>query len=156
MVQEHRLVASADTPSIKQSFWVAPFDSIAVNGKSVIGSEAAIFDTGTNNILSDSASIAALFGAIDGAQPAPQIGEGIYTSAFSGATDQSTYSYTFNIAVPCTFNTPLTINVGGKAVSISPASFNQGQVSPGSSTCFAGAAAIPDLTGGELVRRFPS
>ena len=156
MVQELSLIASADMPSIKQSFWLASFDSIAVNGKPVIGREAAIFDTGTSQIISDSASIVALFGAIPGAQPAPQIGEGAYTSAFSGATDQSTYSYTFNIAVPCTFNTPLTINVGGKAVSISPASFNQGQVSPGSSTCFAGAAANPDLTGGELVRRFPS
>jgi hypothetical protein len=156
MVQEHRLVASADTPSIKQSVWQASFDSIVVNGKPVVGSEAAIFDTGTNNILSDSASIATLFGAIDGAQPAPQIGVGVYTSAFSGAIDQSTYSYTFNIAVPCTFNTSFSINVGGKAVSISPASFNLGRVSTGSSTCLAGAAANPNLAGGELVRHFPS
>lgn len=87
MVQEHRFVASADTLSIKQSYWLASFDSIVVNGESVVGSEAAIFDTGTNQIVSDSASIATLFGAIDGAQPAPQIGEGAYTSAFSGATD---------------------------------------------------------------------
>jgi hypothetical protein len=61
-----------------------------VNGKSVVGSKAAIFDTGTSLILGDTAGIAALFGAIDGAQLAPEIGKGIYTSAFSGATDQST------------------------------------------------------------------
>jgi cathepsin D len=56
-----------------------------VNGKPVVGGNAAIFDTGTSLILGDSAGIAALFGAIDGAQLAPEIGEGFYTSAFSGA-----------------------------------------------------------------------
>jgi hypothetical protein len=61
-----------------------------VNGNPVVGSQAAIFDTGTAQILGDSASIAALFGAINGSRLAPEVGKGIYTSAFSGATDQST------------------------------------------------------------------
>jgi cathepsin D len=56
-----------------------------VNGKPVVGGNAAIFDTGTTLILGDPDGIAALFGAIDGAQLAPQLGEGLYTSAFSGA-----------------------------------------------------------------------
>lgn len=48
------------------------------------------------------------------------------------------------------------MNVGGKEVSISPASFNLGRVSQNSDLCMAGAASEPTLSGGELVRRFPS
>ncbi|KAN0123324.1 eukaryotic aspartyl protease [Russula decolorans] len=115
-------------PLTNQSYWLASFNNISVNGNLVVGSNAAIFDTGTKQILGDSAGIAALFGAINGARSAPEIGKGIYT-------------------IPCTFNTSVSINVGGKAVSIPPASFNQGRVSEGSSTCVAGAVADPDLTG---------
>ena len=60
------------------------------------------------------------------------------------------------ILFPCTFNTPISIDVGGKAVSISPASFNLGPVSLDLTTCVAGAFADPTLTGGELVRCFHS
>jgi hypothetical protein len=48
------------------------------------------------------------------------------------------------------------MNVGGKEVSISPASFNLGPVSPDSDRCMAGAASNPIVTNSELVRRFPS
>ena len=58
-----------------------------MNGNSVVGSTAAIFDSGTTNIIGDSTGIAKLFEAIDGAQLAPQFGEGTYTSAFSSATN---------------------------------------------------------------------
>lgn len=61
-----------------------------MNGETVVEGYAAIFDTGTTLILGDSVGIAELFGAIDGAQLAPQLGEGLYTSAFSGATNHST------------------------------------------------------------------
>ena len=61
-----------------------------MNGKSVLGSTAAIFDTGTTEILGDSASIAKLFAEISGSKPAPQLGDGAYTSAFSSVTSQST------------------------------------------------------------------
>ena len=57
-----------------------------MNGKSVVGSTAAIFDTGTAQIIGDAAGIANLFNSISGAQLAPQIGDGVYTSAFSSAT----------------------------------------------------------------------
>jgi len=129
-----------------------------VNGKSVLGSTAAIFDTGTTEILGDSASIAKLFAEISGSKPAPQLGDGAYTSAFSSVTGQSTRIHSnFNIPVPCTFNTPISINVGGKAVSISPASFNLGPISKGSTTCLAGAGApAATANASELVRRFPS
>jgi hypothetical protein len=87
---QYLLVAGADTPSVKQSYWLASFNVISVNGIPVVGSTAAIFDTGTTEIVGDPAGIAALFGAIPGAQLAPQLGNNIYTSTFSGATDQST------------------------------------------------------------------
>ncbi len=61
-----------------------------MNGKSVLGNRATIFDTGTTGIIGDPASIATLFAAINGSQPAPQLGEGLYTSAFSSVTCQST------------------------------------------------------------------
>ena len=48
------------------------------------------------------------------------------------------------------------MNVGGKEICISPATFVLGRVSPDSELCLAGASANPDLTGGELVHRFPS
>jgi cathepsin D len=58
-----------------------------VNGAAVVNSTAAIFDSGTTQIVGDPAGIAKLFEAIDGAQSA---GEGVYTSAFSSTTNQWT------------------------------------------------------------------
>jgi hypothetical protein len=55
-----------------------------VKGVTVVKGTAAIFDSGTTQIVGDTVGIAKLFGAIDGAQPA---GDGDYTSAFSIATN---------------------------------------------------------------------
>ena len=66
------------------------------------------------------------------------------------------HSYNVNTIVPCSLNTSISMNVGGKHVSISPASFNLGRVSPGSDLCLAGAAGNRLLTSSELVRRFLS
>jgi len=112
-----------------ESFWQASFDSISVNGAPVVGSTSAIFDSGTTKIIGDTADIAKLFEAINGAQSASQFGEGAYT-------------------IPCTLNTPISINVGGKEISISPASFNLGPVSKDSDLCMAGASADATLSGG--------
>ncbi|KAI0280403.1 acid protease [Russula aff. rugulosa BPL654] len=111
-----------------ESFWLASFNSICVNGAPVVEHTATIFDSGTTQIVGDPAGIANLFEAIDGAQSASQYGEGAYT-------------------IPCTLDTPISINVGGKEVRISPATFNLGPVSQGSDLCMAGAAADPTLTG---------
>ena len=54
-------------------------------------------------------------------------------------------TFDFSITVPCHFNTPISVYVGGKEVQISPATFNLGPVSTGSDTCIAGAAAIEVL-----------
>lgn len=58
-----------------------------MNGIPVVGNNAAIFDTGTTGILGDPDGIAALFGAISGALPAPHLAKGVYTSAFTSAAD---------------------------------------------------------------------
>jgi hypothetical protein len=57
-----------------------------VNGKSVVGSTAAIFDTGAFAIIGDPAGIAALFNSISGAQLLGNSTYITYTSTFSGAT----------------------------------------------------------------------
>lgn len=59
------------------------------------------------------------------------------------------------ISVPCNFNTPISISVGGKEFEISPASFNLGPVSDGSDTCIAGAAEDAAITGGNLFLHIP-
>jgi hypothetical protein len=62
-----------------------------VNGKSVVGSTAAIFDTGTTSIVGDAAGIAAIFNSISGAQA---VGDGSYTSAsFSALISQHIFMY---------------------------------------------------------------
>ena len=130
-----------------------------MNRKSVVGRTAAIFDSGTTQIVGDPKSIAKFFKPIKGAKAASnEYGEVSYTSALSSTTDQPTrlYIYIFNIQVPCTFDTPISIDVGGKIVNIPPTSFNLGRVSPNSSTCMAGAAAVPGLTGSELCFCIPS
>jgi cathepsin D len=111
-----------------EGYWQASFDSISVDGTSVVESTAAIFDSGTTQIVGDPVGIANIFKQISGARAAPQYGDGTYT-------------------IPCSFDTPISIDVGGKTVSISPASFSLGPVSQNSSTCIAGAAADKTLTG---------
>ena len=49
-------------------------------------------------------------------------------------------THDFSITVPCDFNTPISVYVGGKEVKISPESFNLGPISADSKTCLAGAA----------------
>jgi hypothetical protein len=56
-------------------------------------------------------------------------------------------TFDFSIAVPCNFNTEISVFVGGKEVKISPATFNLGPVSQGSNSCIAGAASDAQLAG---------
>jgi hypothetical protein len=56
-----------------------------VNGKEVMGSTTAIFDTGTNQLVGDPHGISKFFEAIPNARRAPEIGDGFYTSALRDA-----------------------------------------------------------------------
>jgi hypothetical protein len=65
-------------------------------------------------------------------------------------------TFEFSITVPCTFNTPISVYVGGtsggnsKEIKISPEAFNLGPISQGSNDCVAGAASYVELTAGKL------
>jgi hypothetical protein len=52
----------------------------------VVGKTETIFDTGTTQILGDPVGINAFFAALSpsGAKPAPEYGDGIYTSTWAG------------------------------------------------------------------------
>ena len=63
---------------------------------------------------------------------------------------------TISITVPCDFDTPISVTVGGKEVEISPELFNLGAVSQGSDTCVAGAASNGAITGGKLASNNPA
>jgi len=121
-------------PISPEGYWQASFDKITVTVAGipmpVVGQTETIFDTGTTQIVGDPKGIERLYAPllIYGAMPAPEYGDGIYT-------------------IPCNFNTPISIYVGKKEIKISPASFNLGPVSPGSTTCYAGAASDDSLTG---------
>ena len=54
-------------------------------------------------------------------------------------------TFDFSITVPCDFNTPISVYVGGKGVKISPESFNLGPISAGSDICVAGASSDATL-----------
>jgi cathepsin D len=111
-----------------------------------MGRTAAIFDTGTTQILGDPGSIAKMFEAISGAKSAPSYGIDLYTSALCYVAGQSIISNLYSL-VPCSFNSTISINIGGKIINISPASFNLGPIYEGSTSCFAGAAALPSQSG---------
>jgi hypothetical protein len=72
-----------------QGLWQASFNSLSVNGHTVVGKTAAIFDTGTTQILGDPDSITKMFEAISGAKPASSYDIGLYTSALCCVASQS-------------------------------------------------------------------
>jgi hypothetical protein len=56
-----------------------------VNGKEVLGSIAAIFDTGTTLIVGDPDGIKKFMASVPESKLAPEIGDGFYTSALRDA-----------------------------------------------------------------------
>ncbi|KAH9958948.1 acid protease [Russula dissimulans] len=114
-----------------EGYWQAYFDEIKVNGLTVVASKVpAIYDTGTTLIIGDPDGIEELYATILGAVP------DVVDSGIGGIL-----LYT----IPCTFNTPIIVVVGGKEVEIPPKIFNLGPVSSGSSTCVGGAAAYDGI-----------
>ncbi|KAH9984829.1 aspartic peptidase domain-containing protein [Russula vinacea] len=90
----------------------------------------AVFDTGTTMILGDPAGIKRLYDPLllFGARSAPEYGDGFFT-------------------IPCNFDTPISVYIGGKEIIVTPTSFNLGAISEGSNTCLAGAASSTALNG---------
>ncbi|KAH9984825.1 acid protease [Russula vinacea] len=120
-------------PLSNEGHWQASFDKITVtidgDPREVVGQTEAVFDTGTTMIIGDPVGIEQFYAPLlaVGAQPLPpQNGVGFYT-------------------IPCDFNTPISVYVGGKGVKISPESFNLGPISAGSDICVAGASSDATL-----------
>ncbi|KAH8997792.1 acid protease [Lactarius hatsudake] len=109
-------------PVTTRGYWEGLFDSISVNGKTVFGSERAVIDTGTTQVVGDTQSVQAIYDQIPGSK---DIGSGTWT-------------------IPCNFNTPISITFDGKAFEISPSTFNLG-VASGSSDCVGGFGASDGL-----------
>ncbi|KAH9019322.1 acid protease [Lactarius deliciosus] len=110
-------------PVTTQGYWEGLFDDISVNGRTVIGREHAIIDTGTTQVIGDTRSVQAIYDQIPGSKYA---GFGTWT-------------------VPCSFNTPISIGFSGKAFSISASTFNLGPISSGSRDCVGGFGASDSL-----------
>ena len=117
----------------------------------------AIFDTGTTLILGDPAGIKDFFAPLvlsSGAEPVSD-SPGYYSSTWANlAADQPSQQFLIylfiNLTVPCDFDTPISIYVGGKEIEISPDTFNSGPLDTDSERCLAGAAWLEILTGGKL------
>lgn len=56
-----------------------------MNGKEVLGSIGAVFDTGTTLIIGDPDGINKFMASVPGSKLAPEIGDGVYTSALRDA-----------------------------------------------------------------------
>ncbi|KAI0040132.1 acid protease [Auriscalpium vulgare] len=113
-------------PVTTAAYWQTTFDKITVNGKSVVSSTAAIIDTGTTQIIGSTAGVKAIYAQISGAKADSSLGDGLYS-------------------IPCSFSTPISVTLGGKAFTVAPSTFNLGPVSDGSSTCVGGAAIDDDI-----------
>ena len=59
-------------------------------------------------------------------------------------------TFDFSVTVPCNFNTSFSVSCGGKAINISPDTFNLGPIPDDPGRCLAGAAWLRELTGGKL------
>ncbi|EJD01642.1 acid protease, partial [Fomitiporia mediterranea MF3/22] len=111
------------TPLITQpAFWEISAQSVSVGNQAVVTSaQDAIADTGTTLFIVDTDSAQAIYAAIPGSADASQtVGQGFFT-------------------VPCNA-IPDNVNVilGGTAFTLSPDTFNLGQVSDGSNDCVGG------------------
>ncbi|KAF8492841.1 acid protease [Russula emetica] len=116
----------------KEGYWQASFDNITVDNVPVLELKNinAIFDTGTTMIVGDPAGIMDFFAPLELSSGAEEVSDspGYYT-------------------IPCDFDTPISVYVGGKEIRISPDTFNLGPISNGSEICLAGAASDEELIG---------
>jgi cathepsin D len=106
-------------PVTQEGFWQVDMDGAQVDGTSVMPGVSSIIDTGTTLIVGDSNNVAALYQAMGGTDASSTMGPGFFT-------------------IPCSSIPTVSLVYGGKSFAISPATFNLGPVSPGSSQCVGG------------------
>jgi len=105
-----------DVAVTQKGFWQVDMDSANVNGNAAISNVQAIVDTGTTLIVASQTQVSQFYGAIPGSQPAPDLGDGLFT-------------------FPCDANPNVSLTFGAKQFDIAADLFNLGQASAGSSDC---------------------
>ena len=109
--------------SVLQGYWQTLLQSITVNTQTPVTNVQSIIDTGSEVIIGDRKSVAAIYAAIPGSKDASKsVGQGYYT-------------------IPCSATPAVSLTFGGQAFPIAPALFNIGPVSTGSQTCIGGIVA---------------
>lgn len=135
-----------------QGYWQVDLDSVALNGNTTVSQISSIIDTGTTQIIGDTANVAAIYAQIPGAALAPAEGDGIYTSMSPLSPISCSMLTRFRTVVPCDFNSTLSLTFGGTEFSVNPSTFNLGPLSSNdSSTCIGGLGAQSALTNRESI-----
>ncbi|KAH8986114.1 acid protease [Lactarius akahatsu] len=127
--KDHYTGAFTYMPVTTHGYWQGSFDGISVNGKTVVGGQSAIIDTGTTQVIGDTQSVQAIYDAIPGSN---YIGSGTWTSRPIDVWK-----------VPCDINTPVSITFS-EEFQISASTFNLG-VSFDLGTCVGGFGAVDGL-----------
>ena len=107
-------------PLTSASYWETTLGGLTVGSTKIVGSTDSIIDTGTTLLIGDSASVKKAYAAI------------------GGATDNGDGTYT----VSCSGSPKVSLTFGGKAFSISAASFN---LPNGDGTCIGGLGYDDDI-----------
>jgi cathepsin D len=111
-----------DIPQATQTFWLLSLQAVTVQGKSITitkgNSALAAIDTGTTLVGGPTADVNAIWAAVPGARPIPNM-PGFF-------------------AFPCSTKIAVTMSFGGKTWPINPADMSLGQIAPGSPSCLGG------------------
>jgi len=112
-----------NSPVDQDAFWQIDLLAIGLNGEELAsGDVAAIVDTGTTLLIGDTSDVTFVYENIPGAKDASSVlGDGFFT-------------------VPCDAVPTLSLTFGGTAFSISPETFNAGQLFEGGADCVGGLA----------------
>ncbi|TFK43185.1 acid protease [Crucibulum laeve] len=115
--------AFTQLPVTEVGFWQVNLDAVNANGRAAVSKLSAIVDTGTTLIVGDPTNVAKFYSAITGSKDASAtVGDGFFT-------------------VPCNAIPTVSLTFGGKAFTVSAATFNLGRVSANSNDCVGGITA---------------
>ena len=78
-----RCFAAGVDIDVIQGFWQVSFDSVSVDGKSVLGATSAVLDTGTSRMIGDPDTVRTVYNNIPGSASAS---DGTWTSTSSSGT----------------------------------------------------------------------
>ncbi|TFY69453.1 hypothetical protein EVG20_g3167 [Dentipellis fragilis] len=107
-------------PVTEVGFWQIDLQTVSANGRAAVTGLTSIVDTGTTLIVGDTANVARFYSAVPGAEDASNTaGPGFFT-------------------FPCASVPEVSLTFSGTAFTVSPDTFNLGQLEAGSSQCVGG------------------